>query len=129
LRDLRQSVQAVQTLADNAETVGPQFLDAVNKMGKTIVSGSRNELIAELLHDLDQHTVWASLWVRPPHFQAAHGRKQKARYIANIGDAVRCGDAAGAETSMRCMADFSRDQIIDALARGQNEEAAPWRLQ
>lgn len=127
LRELKKSARTVQTLADNTETLAAQFLDAVNQWEKTIVSGSGNQLIAELLRDLDQHTVWPTLWALPPHFQAPEGRKQKALYIANIEDAVRRGDAARAETAMRCMTDFSRDQIIDALARDQNEEVASWR--
>lgn len=129
LRELSRNVQTVKALADDAETMTLQFLNAVNEMGKIIVAGSGNELIADLLRDLEQHTVWASLWELPPHFQAPLGRKRKAQFMANIVEAIQCGDANGAATAMQCSTDFSRDQIIDALQRRQDGEAAPWLLQ
>jgi DNA-binding GntR family transcriptional regulator len=128
LSQLDQNVRTVQALAVHASTTPACFLNAVNQMERAIVLGSGNELIAELLRDLDQQTVWPSLWVSPPHFQSLDGREHTARLITAIVKAVHLGDAFVAESTMRRMTEYCRDEIIGALACARNEEVAPSRM-
>lgn len=124
LRELSQDIQLVQNLAGDKDTSAANFLAAVNRTLKTVVFGSGSELIAELLCDLEQHTVWASLWVEPAHFQTLQGRGRKAQLIANIGHAVEGGDVIMAESSMRSTTNYSRDEIIGKLVMSQDKKVS-----
>lgn len=128
LSHLDQSVQTVQALAVDADTTPAFFLNAVNEMEQAIVLGSDSGLIGELLHELGEHTVWASLWLAPPHFQTLEGRKRQAHFIKTVGEAVTLGDAVMAESTMRRMTEYSRNEIIGALAASRNDEVALSRM-
>lgn len=109
---LEQSVQTIQAMAVDADTTPTCFVKAVNGVEHAVVLGSGNELIGELIRDLEQHTVWASLWMSPRHFQTIQGRERKAQLATSTGEAVQRGDGVMAESTMRRMTEYSRDEIL-----------------
>jgi hypothetical protein len=87
--------------------------------------GSGSDLIAELLRELNQHSVWADVSAGSHDFDHAEIRYQHAKLITMLGDAIRGGDSDLAGNSM---IDFNRNRIIGALAIIYNEQASPSRL-
>ena len=125
---LTQHVQAVQMLANDPDTAADQFLNAVVQMRQVMVMGSGSDLIAELLSDLDQHTVWSSQWAMPDHFQTRETRQRDSRHVMIAFEAIQLGDGVMADRSVRRMIEYNRDTVIGALASTRNERVDPARM-
>lgn len=121
-------VEMVKILADNPQASVEKFMGAITQIGEVLVMGSGSDLIAELLRDLDQHSIWADLWSASQHFEKLEIRQQHAELITMTGEAVRRGDVELAGNSMQRVIDFNRDRIISELSIIRNEQVSPSRM-
>lgn len=126
--DLTLCIQTIRTLADEPATTFMQFLAAVNQAREAIVQGSGCELIAELLDDLDQHTIWSSLWVKPLHFDTCETRQMACQQFVTVFRAIVAGDGDAAEQGVRHMMEFNRESVIRALSEIRKESVDPSRM-
>lgn len=119
-------LETIQTLADDPDSSVAEFMNAIVQIGEAIVLGSSSDLMAELLRDLNQHSIWADLWEPSQHFENSEIRNRHARLILVTGDAIKNGDCEMAENSMQKVIDYNRDLIVSALAIIRNEQVSPW---
>lgn len=121
-------VEMVQFLADDPDSSVAKFMSAIVQIGDVLVWGSGSDLIAELLRDLDQHSIWADLWTTSQHFKTQEVRQWHARLITATGEAIQRGESELAGQAMQQVIDYNRDMIIKTLAIIRNEQVSPARM-
>jgi len=126
--DLTRYVQDLRLLADQPATTYVQFLAVIDKSREVIVLGSGCELIAELLKDLDQHTIWSSLWVKPLHFDTYEVRQIAYHQFMAVFTAIAEGNGVAAEQGVRRMMEYNRDTVIRTLSEVRQESVDPARM-
>jgi DNA-binding GntR family transcriptional regulator len=126
--DLTRYVYNMQALADDPATTFVQFLAVTDQAREAIVLGSGCELIAELLKDLDQHTIWSSLWVKPLHFDTWETRQIACQHFMAVFQAIVAGDGDAGEQGVRRLMEYNRNSVIQNLSQVRQESVSPARM-
>lgn len=122
-------IEMLQVLAENSSLPASKFVDAVMQVRDAIVFGSGSELIAELLRDLNQHSIYADFWATTPqHFHMPEVRHRHVEFATMLGEAIQNGDSVRAGSVMRQTIDYNRNQIVGALEIVRNEKVSPSRM-
>lgn len=128
LETLARRVDELRSLSA-ARGVDPvDFAYVVTRAIRTIARGSGNTLVVDLMSNLDEQTVWTTIWKSPLDYTTRRARQDAVRALASVLDAVRAGDGAAAESALRAFLEGDRDQAIRVLSKLRGEKVERYRL-
>jgi len=110
----------VARLRRSAETMEPSPREHARIAGETqylIARFSGNKPLLRTLEELTSRALWRMAWSeRPLDFTTRLRREQSAKFWTELLEAIKTGDADGAERIARTLQEASRDHMIAAMA-------------
>lgn len=97
------------------------FARITTRAVKTIARGSGNDLLVELLTDLANQTVWATIWKSPLDYQTRDIRRTSADSMASTLKSIRQRKPNAAVASLSDLLETDRDRALAALSRMRGE--------
>jgi DNA-binding GntR family transcriptional regulator len=101
----------LDAMVDDGDPIA--FARVTTRAVRTVAHGSGNELLA----DLANQTVWATIWKAPLDYQTREIRRETADLMRSTLDAIRRRDAVAAVTSQRKLLEDDRDRALVSLSR------------
>lgn len=128
LQTLGRRIEELGQMAGRRDADPLAFAYTVTRAIRTIARGSGNELLVDLMANLANQTVWTTIWKTPLDYLTATRRRESARRMAEVHDAIARGDGDAAERALRSFLEDDRDQAIRVLAGLRGETVDAYRL-
>lgn len=109
-------------LEELVETGDPiAFARVTTRAVKTVARGSGNELLVELLTDLANQTVWATIWKNPLDYQTRDLRRRATDQMMSTIEAIKRRDPDAAVASQGQLLEEDRDRALASLSQLRGE--------
>ncbi|MFT4099782.1 MAG: GntR family transcriptional regulator [Burkholderiaceae bacterium] len=130
LRTLDRRIAEMEHLAGRTDddTDIKAFIHTCTRAVAAIAKGSGNDLLASLLVDLANLSVWNVIWEQPLDFTTAERRSAVSRRFRDVQHAIVQRKPDLAESRMRALLEGIRDHAITTLRALRDENAAPVKL-
>jgi len=111
-------------MVDNPDPVA--FARAMTQTVQIIARGSGNEVLDEVLLYLAHHSVWSTMWNAPLDYRTRHIRRETARQVKRVVEAIRRHDGNAAVINLAQVLEDDRNRAMASLVemRQQTEEMA-----
>ncbi|MCL2714126.1 MAG: GntR family transcriptional regulator [Alphaproteobacteria bacterium] len=121
---LERRADELSDMIDNPDPVA--FALSMTKTVQLIARGSGNEVLDETLLNLANHSVWSTMWKAPLDYRTRHIRRETARQMKRVVEAIRRHDCNAAVVNLGQVLEDDRNRAIASLAelRQQTEEMA-----
>ncbi len=128
LDTLRRRVEELETgaAAPNADAIA--FARVATRAVATIVKGSGNAQMLNLMTNLSDQTVWISVWKNPLDFATVDRRQHMAQCLRRTLQAIETGRARDASRALREATEAGRDNVIRKLAELHQAHFDPAKL-
>lgn len=122
---LAERVTRLRRLAETRDSSPREYATIAGDTQHLIARFSGNRPLLRLLEELTSRALWRMAWAETPLDLTTRARRQQsARFWSELLQAIRSGDAAGAERIARTVLETSRDRMIAAMAAHRSEPAA-----
>jgi DNA-binding GntR family transcriptional regulator len=115
---LRERVEELDALADAGDTDPLAFAYAATRAVHAIARGSGNQLVIQMMSELNEQTIWTTIWKTPLDYVTAEARRLRANQIKAVMQNIQAGQGNAAELNLRLALEESRDAALVTL-RGQ----------
>ena len=109
-------------LEELVETGDPiTFARVTTRAVQTVARGSGNELLVELLTDLANQTVWATIWKSPLDYQTRDLRRMATDLMMSTLESIKRRDPEAAAASHGKLLEEDRDRALESLSQLRGE--------
>lgn len=113
---LRQRVDDLIRIANDSRADHGAFGLGMTRAVHAVSRASGNQLVVQLMSELNDQTLWTTIWAKPLDYATKPARKLRAEQFESIFRDIEKRDGATAENKLRAMLEESRDGALAILS-------------
>lgn len=125
---LRRRVEELEAGAADPNADAIAFARTGTRAVATIIKGSGNAEMVNLMTNLSDQTVWISVWKNPLDFTTLERRQHMAACLRRTVQAIEAGRARDASRALREATEAGRDHVVRRLAELHQTHFDPAKL-
>lgn len=115
LDTLRRRISELDGHARDPDTDPLIFARTLTRAVHTMARGSGNQLVVQMMMELNEQTLWTTIWKSPLDYGTVAIRRRRADQMATVLRLIEARRADEAERSLRAVLEESRDAALDTL--------------
>lgn len=112
---LRERVQELDGLAEAADADPLAFAYAATRAVHAIARGSGNQLVIQMMTELNEQTLWTTIWKTPLDYVTVQSRRLRADQMKTVLQNIEARQGNAAELNLRLALEESRDAALRTL--------------
>lgn len=123
LERVRARIEDLALIAADEESTHLTFGFGMTRAVHAISRASGNDLVVQLMREMNEQTLWTTIWRKPLDYATPAARERRAAQMAAVWEAIAAGDTLTAEARLRIILEESRDGALARLAATRRFEA------
>lgn len=116
LEKIRVRIETLAQIAANEESTHLTFGLGMTRAVHAISQASGNDLVVQLMREMNEQTLWTTIWRKPLDYATPAARERRATQMRTVWDAILAGETLTAESRLRILLEESRDGALARLA-------------
>ncbi|KFI29308.1 GntR family transcriptional regulator [Haematobacter massiliensis] len=116
LEKIRVRIETLAQIAANEESTHLTFGLGMTRAVHAISQASGNDLVVQLMREMNEQTLWTTIWRKPLDYATPAARERRATQMRTVWDAILTGETLTAESRLRILLEESRDGALARLA-------------
>lgn len=112
---LRERVQELDGLAEAIDADPLAFAYAATRAVHAIARGSGNQLVIQMMTELNEQTLWTTIWKTPLDYVTVQSRRLRADQMKTVLQNIEARQGNAAELNLRLALEESRDAALRTL--------------